>query len=310
MLLALAGDEADLLAPVAVGDRDAADRLDDPPLGLEQHHAGGDDPARVQPAPRVAQVLGQDEQRMGMAEEQPRAHALPVGQEALERRLVDAHRVEVDDAVLERGAQAVLQRARDRRVAPDGGHRLPQAPAGPFVRAQGGGGAPLDAGLVAVDLQRDPRGAAGLRPAQVRLVVARGHQRVLVAADVVLGQDGQARQVADRADGGRVDAGRAPRVPVVRAGRRGVRDDAAQGGVLPGADDIRGIPLRAAQRAQGPQAGAALVEVPRGLEDAADQGIGHPHRAAFAVMRSRPSGSDTMRFHMRTTKKSRRIASR
>ena len=111
---------------------------------------------------------------MRVSVEQTRSQAAPCGHEGLDGGLVDAHRVEVDDPVLEQTPQPGTPGRGGGRIPPDRRDRFTQLPARPGVGPQRGARALLHAGPIAVDLQGDAGRTAGLRLHQLITAVRSG----------------------------------------------------------------------------------------------------------------------------------------
>src|SRR5580704_5059555 len=193
--LALAGDQSDLLAAVAVGDPAAEHLLDERALVSHQHHGGGDDTARPQVRDLlIPEVTRQHVERMGVPEEHLGALAPPGAYELTERALVEVDRVEEHEAVDQETPQALLGRPGERRVAPQRRHLHAVEGPGPLVRAQGIGGTDLEPVAVKIGGERYPGRAAGLVLPELRTRELPRQQLIGGAADEGLGQQRQARK--------------------------------------------------------------------------------------------------------------------
>jgi hypothetical protein len=123
---ALAGDQAHLLAAIAVGDPAVEGLLDDLALEVVQDHGRGDDalgPDPVQPV--LPEEVGEQIQGVGMAEEQRGLLEPDPVVEAEHGLVVHAQGVQVGEALQQEVAHIAAPGLLVFRVAPDGPHGSP-----------------------------------------------------------------------------------------------------------------------------------------------------------------------------------------
>src|SRR6185312_3338963 len=119
MLLALAGNQGNFLATVAVVDLAAKRVLNHLPIVRQQHHGRRNDPAWAKiPNVLVEYVAGQHEERMRMSEEDLRMLTLPSSNECRQALFVQVDGVEINKPVPQQGAHPPPQRSRNRGIAP------------------------------------------------------------------------------------------------------------------------------------------------------------------------------------------------
>ena len=256
---ALAGDEPDFLAAVAVRHLAAECRLDHRALVVEQHHRGGDDAAGPQVADAVLlEIARQHVERVRMSEQHFRVLRAPAGDEVLDGAVVEVDRVEIHEAIDQQAPQALLERPCHRRVAPQCRDLHAVKGAGPLVRAHGVRGARLEPVRVEVGRKGNAGRAAGLVLAELRAGERARQHLIGRGADDGLGQKRQARERGG-VEGAGIEPLLAEQPLIVGRVHRGVAQDRLQALALARLQHLKGQPLGALKFAQAPQPAAAVL---------------------------------------------------